>query len=139
MEKLIGWKFPSTGWIKANSEGALTSKGWALAIGLLRNEHGIGAGDSPRIWGISLSLMQSYRGALLALQTTWDRGYQRVLVEIDNLRVLRFVMIHSYPQLSEKLLKFGADSKGDIAHMLLEKNVKVYKDEVIWILVVVRI
>ncbi|PKI65311.1 hypothetical protein CRG98_014275 [Punica granatum] len=90
--QLMGWKQPSPGWIKLNTDGA--SKGNpspAGAGGVLRKEDGVWIVGFARYVGIATAAVAELWGVLSGLELAWELGYRHVLLEVDSLLVTRLI------------------------------------------------
>ncbi|KAH9750277.1 putative ribonuclease H protein [Citrus sinensis] len=91
VEKWIRWSSPSWPWVKLNTDGARKDSGVAGAGGLVRDYRGVwqvgfcvnlGACSvlTAEIWGL-------YHGLCMA----WQRGFQRIWVEVDSKSVTQIL------------------------------------------------
>lgn len=77
------WSAPEVGWIKLNTDVAVSKSGASMG-GSLRDDH------ANWLWGFHLSLGSDSmfkieaRALLEGLLLAWDKGFKKIIVECDN-------------------------------------------------------
>ena len=90
--RLIGWTVPDKGWVKVNSDGAMKhDSGLAAAGGVLRDENGRWMCGFATTLGYCSSVQAKIWGAWYSLKLAGDKGYCRVVLELDNLNVVNWI------------------------------------------------
>lgn len=79
------WSPPNTGWIKLNSDGAVSLDGQFLTIGGVLCDY-----EGKWLWGYNMNLgsesifKTEARSMLEGLFLAWDKGYKKIEIESDN-------------------------------------------------------
>ncbi|WCJ39427.1 Polynucleotidyl transferase ribonuclease H-like superfamily protein [Euphorbia peplus] len=115
----IAWKPPELGWVKLNTDGACKGNpGFASAGGLIRDCNGKWCGGFGVNIGFCTSSLAELWGVYFGLRLAWDKGYRKVIVEMDSKVVMNWItnptdVHHPFSWLIERCLHFK-DNEWDI-------------------------
>ena len=99
---MVGWYPPPDGWLKLNSDGAVSGvSGLACAGGLLRNSDGKWAGGFIMNIGICSVLRSELWGMLQGISFDWSAGFRKLLVECDNKTVVQMIVGEVMPHAAD--------------------------------------
>lgn len=100
----VRWIPPQPSVVKVNVDGASKGNSSLAAAGCVIREHyGRWLMGSARNLGCCTSIQAEIWAALLGLDTAWENGYRKIILETDSLLVYRFLtrsgptqMLHGY-------------------------------------------
>ncbi|KAJ7976291.1 Ribonuclease H [Quillaja saponaria] len=89
--KWVGWSPPCLGWVKLNYDGCCKGNSSASCGGVIRDEKGAWLCGFIENIHTETSLLAEISGLLCGLKLAWDKGFTKVLVEIDSLTTLDLI------------------------------------------------
>ena len=129
VERMVGWVFPRTGWLKLNTDGASRGNpGLATAGGVLRNADGDWCGGFVLNIGRCSAPLAELWGVYYGLYIAWERRITQLEVEVDSELVVGFLktgVSERHPLSSLVRLCHGFLSKDwrvEVSHVYREAN-----------------
>jgi ribonuclease HI len=87
----IGWKPPTNGWIKLNTDGACKGRTTAGCGGVMRNSSGVWIGGFAKHVGVCSAFTAELWGVLEGLKYAWDRGFKFVELDVDSVALVQAI------------------------------------------------
>ncbi|KAK5836378.1 hypothetical protein PVK06_012165 [Gossypium arboreum] len=94
MVTTMKWSAPESGWVKLNTNGAVSLNSYSAAIGgVIRDADGNWLSGYLMVLGKDEMFKIEARSMLERLHLLWDKGYRQVELECDNTLLVEIMLV----------------------------------------------